>query len=175
MAEVFERLVTWLAPILVFTMEEVWLARNPGDDSSVHLQDFPDTPATWRDDALAAKWETIRRVRRVVTGALEIERREKRIGASLEAAPVVHIADADTLATVKTVDFHDICITSALTLTDTAAAGEAFTLDDTPGIAVVPGKAPGAKCQRCWKFLPEVGSLTDPNLCTRCHGIVHGG
>ncbi|WP_333816409.1 isoleucine--tRNA ligase, partial [Tabrizicola sp.] len=84
----FHRLTTWLAPVLVFTMEEVWLERFPGEDSSVHLVDFPETPAAWRDAALAAKWETIRDVRRVVTGALEVQRTAKVIGASLEAAPV---------------------------------------------------------------------------------------
>jgi isoleucyl-tRNA synthetase len=91
----FHRLTTWAAPILAFTMEEVWLERFPGVDASVHLQLFPETPAAWRDDALAAKWEAVRRVRRVALGALEIERREKRIGAALEAAPIVHLEDAD--------------------------------------------------------------------------------
>ncbi|MEO1491707.1 MAG: isoleucine--tRNA ligase [Pseudomonadota bacterium] len=174
MAEVFDRLVTWLAPILVFTMEEVWLARNPGDESSVHLQDFPETPVDWLDEGLATKWTTIRRVRRVVTGALEVERREKRIGASLEAAPEVYIADAGTLATVQTVAFEDICINSGITLVEGEPGGDAFTLDDTPGIAVVPAAAPGKKCQRCWKILPEVGLQSDPNLCMRCFTIVHG-
>jgi isoleucyl-tRNA synthetase len=93
----FHRLTTWLAPILVFTMEEVWLERFPGEDSSVHLQDIPETPAAWRDEALAAKWERIRAARRVVTAALEIQRRDKVIGASLEAAPLLQVADPDML------------------------------------------------------------------------------
>ncbi len=95
MGQVFERLTTWLAPILPFTMEEVWLNRHPGDESSVHLQDFPATPEDWLNAALAGKWAAIWRIRRVVTGALEVERREKRIGASLEAAPVVHVEGAE--------------------------------------------------------------------------------
>ena len=78
----FHRLTTWLAPILVFTMEEVWLERFPGEESSIHLQDFADTPQSWRDAALAAKWDRIRAARRVVTAALEIQRRDKVIGAS---------------------------------------------------------------------------------------------
>jgi isoleucyl-tRNA synthetase len=94
----FQRLTTWLAPILAFTMEEVWLERFPGDESSVHMQLFPDTPEGWLDPALAAKWDSVRRVRRVVLGALEVERRDKRIGASLEAAPAIHIGDADLRA-----------------------------------------------------------------------------
>src|SRR5690606_6499431 len=83
--ELFDRLVIWLAPMLPFTSEEAWLARNP-DAVSVRLQQFPETPAAWRDDELAERWRKIRLVRRVVTGALEIERANKVIGSSLEAA-----------------------------------------------------------------------------------------
>ena len=174
MDAVFQRLTTWLAPILTFTMEEVWLNRHPGPDSSVHLQDFPNTPEGWRDPALAARWAEIRRVRRVVTGALEVERREKRIGASLEAAPTVHIADDALRALISESGFADLCITSDINLTGDAAPADAFVLDDTPGIAVVPAMAPGAKCQRCWKILPDVGSNEDPHLCSRCQSVVHG-
>ena len=87
----------WLAPMLPFTMEEAWLDRRP-DAQSVHLEQFPELPADWRDDALAEKWRKVRQVRRVVTGALEIERAKKVIGSSLEAAPVVHVTDPDLRA-----------------------------------------------------------------------------
>jgi isoleucyl-tRNA synthetase len=90
----FHRLTTWLAPILVFTMEEVWLERFPGEDSSVHLQDIPETPAEWRDDALAAKWAGPPRPPRGDRRAGGAAARDKVIGASLEAAPVVHVEDA---------------------------------------------------------------------------------
>ncbi|MGY6410648.1 MAG: isoleucine--tRNA ligase [Alkalilacustris sp.] len=165
----FHRLTTWLAPILVFTMEDVWLARFPSDDGSVHLQDIPDTPAEWRDEALAAKWTGIRQARRVVTAALEIQRRDKVIGASLEAAPVVHIRDPELLATLRTVDFADLCITSAISLTGDPMPAEAFRLPETPGIGVVFEKAEGAKCQRCWKILPDVGRHAHPGTCARCN------
>ncbi|MDZ4135613.1 MAG: class I tRNA ligase family protein, partial [Paracoccaceae bacterium] len=95
---VFHRLTTWLAPVLVFTMEDVWLSRFAGDDSSVHLQDMPDTPSDWLNPGLAAKWVQIRQARRVVTAALEVQRTAKVIGASLEAAPVIHVVDAAILA-----------------------------------------------------------------------------
>jgi isoleucyl-tRNA synthetase len=85
--------VTWLAPMLPFTAEEAWLARHPSAQGSVHLETFPEVPAAWRDEALAEKWRKVRAVRRAVTGALEIERKEGRIGSSLEAAPKVYIAD----------------------------------------------------------------------------------
>jgi isoleucyl-tRNA synthetase len=164
----FHRLTTWLAPILVFTMEEVWLSRYPDDDASVHLQDFPETPAGWRDDVLAAKWDKVRRARRAVTAALEVERAAKVIGASLEAAPVVHVEDAATLAALKTVAFDDLCITSALTLTADPAPAEAFRLPEVPGIGVVFERAEGEKCARCWKILPDVGTHAHPGTCARC-------
>jgi isoleucyl-tRNA synthetase len=163
----FERLTTWLAPVLVFTMEEVWLDRHPGEASSVHLQDFPETPAAWRDEALAAKWADIRRVRRVVTAALEVQRRDKVIGASLEAAPLVQIADPTLAATIKGVGMADLCITSALTVMEGEPQDDAFRLDD-PGIGVVFHKAQGGKCERCWQILPDVGSHNHPGVCARC-------
>ncbi|WP_343117054.1 isoleucine--tRNA ligase [Ostreiculturibacter nitratireducens] len=168
----FHRLVTWLAPILVFTMEDVWLARFPGEEESVHLQDMPATPADWLDEPLAKKWEAVRRVRRVVTAALEVQRAAKVIGASLEAAPVVHVEDKDTLAALRSVDFADICITSALVLTGDPEPNEAFRLPEVPGVGVVFERADGEKCQRCWKILPDVGRHKHPGTCHRCNDVL---
>ncbi len=165
----FHRLTTWLAPILVFTMEEVWLERFDGADSSVHLTDIPETPEAWRNDALAAKWSNIRAARRVVTAALEIQRTEKVIGASLEAAPTVFVADAELAEVLKSIPFNDICITSTITITTEAAPSEAFTLADVDGIAVQFAKAEGAKCGRCWKILPDVGQHSHAQTCGRCN------
>ena len=165
----FHRLTTWLAPILVFTMEEVWLERFPGDDSSVHLVDFPETPAAWRDEALAAKWASIRQVRRAVTAALEVQRRDKVIGASLEAAPVVHVNDPEVLTALRSVDFADICITSDIVLTGDPRPNEAFRMPEVDGVGVVFEKAEGQKCQRCWKILPDVGQHPHPGVCGRCN------
>jgi isoleucyl-tRNA synthetase len=165
----FHRLTAWLAPVLVFTMEEVWLERFPGDDSSIHLTDMPNTPADWLDEPLAQKWAGIRRTRRVVTAALEIQRRDKVIGASLEAAPVVHIEDETVIAALKTVDFADICITSGISVTHDPAPAEAFRMPETDGIGVVFETATGEKCQRCWKILPDVGTHAHAQTCGRCN------
>jgi len=165
----FHRLTTWFAPVLVFTMEEAWLERFPGDASSIHLVDMPDTPADWLDEPLARKWAAVRRVRSVVTGALEIKRREKVIGSSLEAAPVVHVEDPEILQAVRSVDFDDVCITSDLTLTSAPAPREAFRLPDVEGVGVVFEAADGRKCQRCWKILPDVGAYSHPEVCRRCN------
>ncbi len=164
----FERLTTWLAPILVFTMEEVWLERNPGAGSSVHLTDIPETPSAWRNDALAAKWAGLRSARRVVTAALEVQRTDKVIGASLEAAPVVHVADPDLLAALQSVDFADLCITSDISVTGDPSPDEAFRMPETEGVGVVFEKADGAKCARCWKVLPDVGTHGHAGVCGRC-------
>ncbi len=157
--EVFDRIVTWLAPILCFTCEEAFLAR--GGEGSVHLLTFPETPAAWRDDALADQWRRIRQVRRVVLGALEVERTAKRMGSSLEAAPVVHVTDPALVAALEGVDLAEVCITSAATLRTDEGPADAFRLDEVPGVAVVPGRAEGRKCARSWKVTPEVGADPD--------------
>src|SRR6185503_17207319 len=99
--------------MLPFTAEEAWLSRHPATDGSVHLELFPQVPASWRDEALAEKWRKVRNVRRVITGALEIERAQKRIGSSLEAAPMVYVSDPDLFAAMVDVDLAEISITSA--------------------------------------------------------------
>jgi isoleucyl-tRNA synthetase len=159
---IFRCTVTWLAPILCFTAEEAWLARHPHDDASVHLVPFQDVPARWRDEALAAKWRKVRIVRRVVTGALEIERAQKRIGSSLEADPIVHVSDPELFAALADLDLAEVCITSAATLVSDAGPESAFRLPDVPGVAVVSNLAEGAKCARSWKISPVVGS--DPQF-----------
>ena len=163
----YARLTTWLAPILPFTMEEVWLQRN-GEDTSVHLVDFPETPAAWRNDALAARSEVVRAVRRVVTGALEEQRTAKVIGSSLEAGPSVYL-NADLAAVITNPEtFADLCITSQITIVEGEAPEGAFTLADVSGVGVTFAKAEGQKCARCWKVLPDVGTHTHEAVCGRC-------
>ncbi len=154
----FRATVTWLAPMLPFTAEEAWLARHPAAEGSVHLERFPEVPSEWRDDALAERWRRVRNVRRVVTGALEIERAHKRIGSSLEAAPVIFVSDAELFAAVVDVDFAEVAITSAYTLVEGEGPPEAFRLEDVKDVAVVVQLAQGKKCARSWKILPSVGS-----------------
>ena len=153
----FRCTVTWLAPMLCFTAEEAWLSRYGDDAESVHLEQFPHVLPAWRDDALAEKWRKIRNVRRVVTGALELERAQKRIGSSLEAAPLVYVSDPDLFAAIVDVDLAEICITSAATLVEGEGPAEAFRLDDVRGVAVVPDRALGKKCARSWKISESVG------------------
>jgi isoleucyl-tRNA synthetase len=170
--QVFGALTAWLAPILCFTSEEAWLARFPGEGESVHLRQFPEIPATWRDDRLAAKWDQVWRVRRVITGALEAERQAKRIGSSLQAHPTVYVAEEYRAALAGT-DVAEIAITSAATVIVGAPPAGAFVLADVAGVGVVSGLADGTKCERCWQVLPDVGrNPTYPGVCGRCADAV---
>ncbi|MGA7546713.1 MAG: isoleucine--tRNA ligase [Methyloceanibacter sp.] len=159
---IFEALTAWLAPMLCFTMEEAWLNRFPADKGSVHLRQFPAIKDVWRDDALAEKWRKVRQVRRVVTGALEIERKERRIGSSLEAAPKVYVANNELRAALEGIDLAEIAITSGATLLPGEDTRQAFRLDEVPGVAVEFERAQGRKCARSWKILEDVG--TDPEF-----------
>jgi isoleucyl-tRNA synthetase len=152
-----DAILKWLAPVLSFTTEEAWRMYRPDAEPSVHLTLFPEGLEKFRDERLAAKWETIRNLRRVVTGALEVERAAKRIGSSLEAAPIVYVSDRAMLATLFDVDLAEVCITSNYEVREEDAPPEAFRLDGVPGVAVMVEKAVGAKCARSWKILPTVG------------------
>lgn len=163
-----DTLCKWLAPFLCFTAEEAWLSRHPSEDDSVHLQEFPTIPTQWADTVLADKWDRIRTIRRVVTGALELERTAKRIGSSLAAAPVLYVADA---APLQGLDLDELCLTSGLTLTVGEGPETAFRLPDVAGVAVEPRLSDGEKCPRCWRYL----ELQAPEgVCPRCHDVMAG-
>jgi isoleucyl-tRNA synthetase len=156
-------LTTWLAPVLCFTAEEAWGARF-GEQDSVHLQLFPDLPRAWHDAALAAKWDRIRAIRRRITIPLEEARKANLLGSSLQAAVTLKLApdEADLLGPDG---WEEIAIVSAVhTVVGTG--------DEPAEIA----PAPGEKCARCWRVLPEVGHQPGhPGLCARCADAVDSG
>ncbi len=153
-------LTAWLAPVLPFTAEEAWLARFPGEDESIHLQDWPVLPDQWRDEALAQRWAAIRDARGIATAELEVARRNGLIGASLQARVTLRGQGFEALDPAL---WEEVLIASQVT---TEAAAE-------PGATIEP--APGTKCDRCWRVLPEVGqSAAHPTLCRRCEAVVEG-
>jgi isoleucyl-tRNA synthetase len=173
MDRTFDCLARWLAPIVCYTAEEAWLARH-GDVAgrSVHLETFADVPQDWLDPPLGERWAKLRDIRRVATGALELERAAKRIGSSLQAAVDLYVP-AESAALLRDVDLAELCITSAGNVTAAPPPSEAFTLSDVPDVGVVVREAPGAKCERCWRILPEVGGdAVHPDLCHRCADVV---
>jgi isoleucyl-tRNA synthetase len=169
----FDCLVRWLAPVICFTAEEAWLARHgDGPQRSVHLEIFPDVPVAWRDDALGQRWELLRDLRRVVTGALELERGAKRVGSSLQAAVELFVPE-DLVDQLRDVDLAELCITSAGTVRPGPPPQGAFTLTDIPEVGALVSPAPGARCERCWRVLPEVGGVPGhAELCRRCAAVV---
>ncbi|GAB5457039.1 MAG: isoleucine--tRNA ligase [Henriciella sp.] len=169
MDDVLKRLLAWLAPIMPFTTEEAFLMSRFSDSAeSVHLLQFPETPLDWKDDELAARWDKIFRVRRVVTGAIEVERREKRIRSSLEAAPEVFIEDADLLAAFEGEVAEDIFITSQAKLVAGKGPDTAFRMEEEPGVSALPGQASGVKCVRSWKYFdPETADPEFPDITPR--------
>ncbi|MDP1640954.1 MAG: isoleucine--tRNA ligase [Phenylobacterium sp.] len=152
----FERLTVWLAPLMPFTTEEAWTLRFPEAGSNA-LRVFPETPSAWACPEEAARWAKVQAVTAVVTGALEVERREKRLGAALEAAPVVHISDPALLAAFEGLDAAEVFRTSQATLVAGEGPAGAFRLADSPAVAVEPLRAQGRKCARSWRILLEVG------------------
>jgi isoleucyl-tRNA synthetase len=171
--ELFRRVVTWLAPLLCFTMEEAWLLRFPGEKESVHLQLFQAVPADWGDPVLVEKWNRVRALRRVVTGALEIARRDKLIGASLEAAPILYVVNGSDAAPFESIDLAEIAITSSATVEKGEGPADAFRLAEVADAAAVFKLARGNKCARCWMVLPEVGTVPGhDDLCRRCADAV---
>jgi len=167
--QLFFVLTKIMAPILVFTAEEIWQSRFPNENDSIHLQVFHDIPDDWRDNALAAKWEKIRTLRKAVTGALEVERREKRIGSSLQGQVKIFVTDPSYIEAAENIDLAELSITSKAELVQEPAPEGAFRHEDSPDIAVVSTLADGGKCERCWQTLPEVSTIAGyDNICPRC-------
>ncbi|MEW9854790.1 isoleucine--tRNA ligase [Novosphingobium sp. M1R2S20] len=141
----FQALIRYASPVLVFTAEEVWQSRYPGSDS-VHLLEWPQVPAAEAD---LARWAELRSLREKVTEAIEPLRREKIVGSSLAAEVTVPETAPDA-------DLAELFITA------TVSRGQ----DD--GVAVAPTEK--HKCGRCWRHLPEVED--DGALCARCDNVV---
>ena len=170
MNEVFNRLTAWLAPILCFTAEEAWQSRVADSADSIHLHSYAPVPSEWHDDALGARWESIRRVRQVVTSALETARNDGAIGASLQAAPTVHVSP-EIAAHFDDEDAAMLFITSDAQISVEPAPEDAFRIEGVEDAAVVFARAAGGKCERCWKIMPEVTGDTD--ICRRCFEVVN--
>jgi isoleucyl-tRNA synthetase len=120
---------------------------------------IPEDPADWTDAGVLSRMEHLRALRRVVTGALEVKRRDKTIGSSLEAAPVVWLVNDGIRSAIGQEDLADLCITSGLDLRNGAGPDGAFRLDDVSGVAVEFARAPGIKCARSWKYFDPATAL----------------
>lgn len=159
-----DAILKWLAPVLSFTADEAWRMYRPDAEPSVHLTLLPTDLDRYRDNDLEKKWLVVRAIRKVVTGALEVARADKKIGSSLGASPVIYLA-REFMGDTFEIDWPEVCITSNATVIFTASQTEepadAFRLEGVQGIAVVVEEAQGKKCARSWKILPTVGDDPD--------------
>jgi isoleucyl-tRNA synthetase len=168
-----DALTSWLAAFIPFTAEETWQAKGVDvlpqyDLQTVHQKTYPNFPEVWYNLQVESDWETLRSIRRVVTGAIEIERAEKRIGSSLEAHPVLYVNGEYEQKLSALVDWSELAITSQFTVVNEEAPAGAFTMADVKDVGVVVNKAVGEKCQRSWKIVADVGSDTEyPSLSKR--------
>ncbi len=147
----FHALTRYIAPVLVFTAEEIWQSRFPDDNDSIHLKVWPEIDAAWQDDALNDKWAFIREARVAVTEAIEPLRRDKIIRSSLEAEVQYPLQDLP----ISSEEFTELCIVADLT-------------DGALSVT----KTEHYKCGRCWRLLPEVSE--DGDLCGRCEDVIYG-
>jgi isoleucyl-tRNA synthetase len=172
MAVILDTLVKIMAPILPFTAEEIYahmpLGREKKD--SVHMEPMAVADPHWQDRELASKWNRILALRSEVTKALEAARKNKLIGHPLDAAVEIKLPDTGLQSSLQALDLDlsDIFIVSSARLTDTLDPG-AFQGKEMPGLEIAVKKAPGEKCERCWRFSQAIGQDTRfPTACDRC-------
>ena len=163
---IFNYLVRWLAPTLVFTCEEAW--KSKGNTSSIHLENFLQTPIEYKNIELSKKWNTIKNIRKVITGALEKKRADKFIGSSLEAHIKVYLEDS-IKDSIGNISLDDISITSSFEILPYNKNNLCFEMEEVNGVGIEVEKAKGKKCNRCWKY-SEINK--DKDICNRCEEAI---
>ena len=163
----FQHVVRRLAPIMVFTAEEAWLSFCKNNSDSIHLQTFIDTEKDWINHDIFEKINKVKEVRRSVTTALEIARKDKKIGSSLQAS--IDLYDPEKILSTNDEDFWaEVAITSGFKIFNKAIPESAFISDDLKNIGVVVNLANGEKCERCWK----VSTSLKGQICERCQNVL---
>jgi isoleucyl-tRNA synthetase len=165
----FHALVRYIAPVLVFTSEEVWQTRFGADADSVHFSDWPEVDAAWLDVSLESNWSRLRRLRTSVTEAIEPLRREKVVGSSLQAQIHARVKEAALEAIVQQMNENDLA--ELFIVSGAVVNGSSDdSVEDLITVEVTPTNH--HKCGRCWRHLPEVAE--DGALCGRCEAVVNG-
>ena len=164
---IFNHLVRWFAPSISFTTEEAWKAI--GNSTSIHLEDFLICEDKYKNDEINKKWNLIKNIRKVSTGAIEKIREEKKIRSSLEAHLDIYV-DKETFLKLKNIEFDEINITSSFKLEIKDQQSEGFEIADFPNITVNARQVIGKKCQRCWKYHDK---LINDEICIRCDDAIN--
>ena len=162
----FHHLLTLLAPILCFTTEEAWQSRY-GNNESVHTENFPQIQNNWKRSELDSKWEVYKEIRKSINGAIEIERKNKKIGSSLEASIDLYLGNKE----FKEIDqdlLKNISIISEIEIFEESPSDKCFVSETNKNIGVIVSKTNGEKCERCWKYFPSLSN----DVCERCSKVI---
>ena len=162
----FHHLLTLLAPILCFTTEEAWQSRY-GSDDSIHTKKFPQIQSKWKRADLDSKWEVYKEIRKAINGAIEVERKNKKIGSSLEASIELYLGESK----LKEIDqdlLKHISIISELKVFEEAPDDHCFVSESNKNIGVIVSKTKGDKCERCWKYFESLSN----DVCERCAKVI---
>ena len=174
---ILDSLVRLLSPVLCFTSEEIWQAmpHKAGDDTySVLFNDMPVKNDLYADEKLNEKYELIRKIRADVSKALEIARKDKVIGHSLNAKVELY-AEGKLYDFLKEneKDLITLFIVSDAEVVCGASDETAFAGEDTEGLKIKVSQAPGEKCERCWMYSTTVGEDKEhTKLCARCADVI---
>tara|TARA_Y100000996_G_scaffold266092_1_gene209369 strand:- start:157 stop:2967 length:2811 start_codon:yes stop_codon:yes gene_type:complete len=163
----FHHLLRLLAPILCFTIEEAWQSRM-GSNTSIHNENFCSIDETWIRNDLDESWSFYKKLKRLINGAIEVERKNKTIGSSLEASVILFINDDKKINLVNNEMVEQVSIVSKIEIKKEDLPQNCYTLDDDKSIGVVVSRVDGHKCERCWKYFSK---LTD-NVCIRCKEVI---
>tara|TARA_Y100000590_G_C15708449_1_gene1009475 strand:- start:1169 stop:2671 length:1503 start_codon:yes stop_codon:yes gene_type:complete len=163
----FNCLVRWLAPTLVFTCEEAWKAK--GNHASIHLEDFYKINDSFNNENINQKWQIIKNIRKVITGAIEIQRLNKVIRSSLEASIKLFVSSS-IISKINNVSLSEISITSDVKIIESDNHENNFCIEEIKNISVNVEKAKGYKCARCWQVLNEIKRSEE--ICSRCQDAI---
>lgn len=173
---VLHSLIRLLVPVLAFTSEEAWryVPKLEGEPESVQLTDMPEVDEDYLDPQLESKWQRLLQIRGAVNGALEVARKEKIIGNSLEASVLLYLPDnLYEFLNPQKQDLNALFIVSTAKISREKAPDNAYVLEEIPEMGIVIEKAKGQKCQRCWNYHIEVGADTShPEICPRCVTVI---
>ena len=170
-----------IAPILSFTAEEIWshIQRRPNSQGlvreSVFLAGFPEAKEEFMDRDLEARWEKLIAIRDEANKAMEIKRKEKFIGNSLEAKLIFYAKGEIRDLLIEYKDFLPtlFIVSDASVQNYQGASKDIYTSQDLKDLSIQVERAGGAKCERCWNWSVKVGSFDEhPQICERCYHAI---
>jgi len=169
---ILDAMTRLLAPVLVFTSEEIWsnMPDYDGKEESIHMTQFPEVDPQYLDEDLGKKWETLIAVKGEVSKAIEIARQKKVVGHSLDSCVNIHAPEKLQAFLKGYLDnMKALLIVSQVNLVPADKVSDPYESTEFEGLKIEVSRARGIKCERCWNYSETVGENADhPTICTRC-------